>query len=370
MTSETLKHTHLVLRSAVMFTALCILCQTGCGQGSPEQSKPAPASVNKEWAIGVAAEVFLAAENGAIFYGFDALAHPSEAVELKVCLMSLRKLARVKGATVEYFLDGQSVGRAVTDDQGCAVLKWTPPKTEPASADYELTAKLAAVPVDDLADMLKSRAVPLLVAVRPKDARFVVIDLDHTVVASSFARVLIGGARPMPGAAEVVKELQKDYSLIYLTHRPDLLMAKSKLWLTDNGFPRAPLLVSTLEQAFGDSGQFKAQRLKALRQQYPKLAVGIGDKLSDVQAYADNGMKAYLIPHYDRDKEKDVGKMADEIARLKADVQVVDDWEEIRAGVFGKKHFPARSYVQKLRERAQTLRRESQLRKAKDDDDD
>jgi len=337
-----------------------VACAAGCG-GTP--------SVSDGWkdsAAEIAAGITLGAEHGCVFYAFDAMAYPDAEAELTVRILHVRKLQHVEGVTVEYFLGKQSLGRATTDKDGYAKLKWKPPQAK-APQDHEITAKIVAVPDDDLEEMLKATPASLLVAVRPKDASFAVIDLDHTVVDSGFARVLIGGAKPMPQAAKTVKELAGKYDLIYLTHRPDLLTVTSKRWLTDNGFPRAPLLVSTFKQAIGDSGEYKSARLKQLREQYPRLEIGIGDKLSDAKAYADNGMKPYLIPHYDKDDDDDVRDMAEEVRKLKADVQVVEGWDDIRDGVFKKKSFPPAVYAKRLDDRSRALQMEKQ-RKKKDDD--
>ena len=345
-----------------------LVCQGGCGLTGGWKAA----------AVQIAGAVTLGAEHGTVFYAFDTLAHPAAEAELKTRVLGIHKLQHVKGVTVEYLLGEESVGSVATDEDGYATLKWPVPgpgrdaerQKRSAPADYEFSAKIVGVPDDDYDEMLKVTPAPLLVSVRAKDTRFVVIDLDHTVVASGFARVLIGGAKPMPRAAEAVRELSTRYSIIYLTHRPELLSVKSKRWLSDNGFVRAPLLVSTLGQALGDSGKYKAAKLRELRRQFPGLAIGIGDKLSDADAYAANGMKAYLIPHYKPDKHKDVRKMADGVRRLKGGVQVVDDWDELRAGVFQDRRFTAKAYAKKLDARAKLLAREEKRRKKDDDDDD
>ena len=334
---------------------------------------PAGCGGSKSWkdALAEAASgITLGAEHGTVFYAFDTLGYPGTEVELKSRVFSAGELKHVKGAAVEYALAKESLGRAVTDGEGFAVLKWKIPEKPARTCQYEFTAKIVAVPDEDYEHMLKVSPAPLLVCARPKETKFAVIDLDHTVVASGFARVLIGGAKPMPKAAEVVKELARDYSVIYLTHRPDLLAAKSKRWLGENGFPRGPLLVSTLRQAFGDSGEYKAAKLKELRKQYPRLEIGIGDKLSDAKAYADNGLKAYLIPNYDQDDEKDMRELAGDLRKFKDDVQVVEGWEDVRAGVFKKKRFTPKVYAGKLEGRARQLAAERQRRKKEKDEDD
>jgi len=360
------------LPAAVALVAVLHLASGGCA--APE---PAPSAFGGgDWTdklIDAAGQVTLAAESGALFYAVDALALPGKEVGLTAKVTSVKNMKGIKDVTVAFLRGKDALGQVKTDEDGNAVLSWKPP----AAGDYDITAKVAAVADEQWQELVKLPAAPLRVAVRPRETRFVVIDLDHTVVASSFFRVLIGGAKPMPDAAKVIKELQKKYSIVYLTHRPDLLTAKSKGWLAESGFPRAPLLVSTLKQAVGDSGEFKTARLKSLRETFPGVALGIGDKFSDAQAYVDNGLDAYLIPHYDRDTDdpKDLREVAEKVRKLDKKIHVVDNWQEVRAGIFQGRKFPPGPYADRLEARARKLlaerdRRKSAKRRRKGDDDD
>ena len=360
------------LLGVALLAAATQLCTHGCAPKNP----PKPTgwkTTATDW-VGHAGEIALAAHSGGLFYAYDTLAYPGESVDLIARVVSVKKLGYVKGASVEFLLGEQSLGKADTDKEGMAKISWTPPQ----AGDYHITAKITAVEDDEFEKLLEIEPTPLLVAARTKDTRFVVIDLDHTVVASGFFRVLFAQAEPMPDAADMIAQLRKDYSIVYLTHRPHLLTIKSKSWLADNGFAAGPLLVSTLTQAIGDSGKFKTDRLKSLRQQFPGVAIGIGDKLSDTKAYVDNGLGAYLIPNYDRDgdDEKDLRKLAGQIRRLDKKVQVVDSWDEIRAGIYAGKKFAPGSYADRLEARADQIKaekkrtRQEQQRREHDDDDD
>ncbi len=316
-------------------------------------------------AVGAGADAIKIAEHGTLFYAFDTLTHPNKSTELLAQVIYVKKLKKVEKATVEFSLGKESLGEVLTDKDGYARLKWEAPK----AGDYEIKVKIKAVDDDDYKEILKTTPASLLVSVRPKDARFIVIDLDHTVVASSFFKVLTSGAKPMPKADGVVGELAKKYGIIYLTHRPDLLGNKSKNWLTDNGFVRAPLLVSSFKQSIGDSKKFKSGRLKELRKDFPNIRIGIGDKIGDVEAYVENDMTGYLIPNYDRDDDDadDFRKLAKKIRKLDKRIHVVDGWDEIRAAILTDKKFTATAYANRLEARAKKLKEE---KKKKDDDDD
>ena len=346
------------MRKRISIVLVCFIVLSGCGG----TEKTARAGL-RDIASSTAGSIFLAAEKGVLFYAFDTLAYPKERVDLVVQLQSTRDMKGIVGVTVDFRLGKKLLGSAKTDKDGRATLSWTPP----AEGNYKLTAKPSAVPDDAANAILDVTPAPLLVAARPKKTKFVVIDLDHTVVASSFFRVLIGGAKPMADSVDVTKKIAKKYGIIYLTHRPDLLTSKSKSWLSEKGYPPGPLLVSKLKEAFGDSGKFKTARLKAVRKSFPNVGIGIGDKLSDAQSYVDNGMTTYLIPHY-KQKPKDMRKMADKVAKLRGRglLNVVDGWREIEAGFFRDKKFSPDEYVRRLRARADQLEAE----KKKDDDDD
>ena len=342
---------------------------------SPDRSGPSqlPASSGVSWReiiTGTAGKVFLGSEQGVIFYTFDSLAYPNSPVDLVANLQSSNDLQPIAWVTVGFYDGDDLIGEAETDDKGRASLKWIPP----GEGDYPFTARIIHVPQGAPKAMLDVRPSPLLISARSKDTRFVVIDLDHTVVDSSFFRVLVGRARAMPNSVEATRRIAGVYSIIYLTHRPDLMTGRSKAWLVDNGYPPGPLLVSQLKEAFGDSGKFKTAKLKAIRKAYPNVEIGIGDKLSDAQAYVDNGLTAYLIPNY-KTKPKNMRKMARKIGRLRSGgrLSVVDGWTEIEAGIFKGRKFPPKTYARRLMRRAEKLEADEKARKRKkkkDDDDD
>ena len=372
----------MIARRVMQFAALACLA-AGCfkmnvnlnagsdggeGGSNPGGDAPSqlPASGGGSWkdiAIDTAGQIFTAAERGAIFYAYDTLAYPLEPVQLTARVQSAKTFRAIEEVTVGFYQDSALVGSAKTDKDGHASMEWTPPK----AGDYQFTAKIVGVPDDDYEALLQITPAPLLVSARHKDTDFVVIDLDHTLVDSSFFRVLTGGAKPMAESVRVTKRIAERYSIIYLTHRPDLLTRKSKSWLKDNGYPAGPLLVSELKDAFGDSGKFKTAKLAAVRKSFKNIRIGIGDKPSDAQAYVDNGLVAYLIPDY-KEKPKDLRKAASQIERLRDRdrLNVVSDWEQIEAGIFQTRKFPPKAFAAALKRQADQLDAEEQERKRRE----
>jgi len=309
---------------------------------SPAQAAKDPGG---GWADAVrrgAGEVCLDAENGAVFHALDTLAYPRQPVDLVAQLRSAAGLTPIAGATVAFTRGDWVAGRITTDANGVAAMRWTPPE----AGNYSFEASIVAVPNENFRDMLGVKA-SLLVAARDK-ALQVVVDLDHTVVDSSFFDVMVGGGKCMADSVEVLGRVSKRYGIIYLTHRPDLLTHKSKSWLADNGYPSGPLFLSEMKD-LPDSGKFKSARLAVLRRDSPGVAIGIGDKLSDAQGYLDNGMSAYLIPDY-KQNPKDMRALAAEIRALRGQgrLQVVDNWRQIEQGIFSGKQFPPEDFAREL----------------------
>jgi len=360
----------LVLASSLL-AAGCFKLDVNLGgrpEGAPAGASQLPAGAaagGGSWADLAAAysgQFLLGAEFGAVFIAFDTLAYPAEPVDLAARLLWASGLSPAAGATVDFYRGQTLLARATTDAQGFARVRWTPP----AAGDYRFTARIVAVPAGASEDLLRVAPAPLLVAARPKDAPLAVIDLDHTVVDDSFFRAMVGNARPMADSVEVTRRIARAYTIVYLTHRPDVLTRRSKHWLEANGYPPGPLLVADMGDVL-DSGKFKTARLSALRRSFPRVAAGIGDKVSDAQAYVDNGLTAYLLP-YCKAKPKDLRRLAAQLRSLRdrGRLNVVSDWRQIEAGLFGGRTFPPAAYADRLEREAARL--EAERRREKDDD--
>jgi hypothetical protein len=310
----------------------------------------------------VAGNVFLGTDQGAIFYSFDALAEPNESIQLTVRLQD-SKLRGVADAQIGYYLKDARVGIARTNQDGLAQLKWKSLST----GNYDFTAQILSPPAGKDPKLKQVIPVPLFVMVRKSDTQFVVIDLDHTLVDSSFFKVLMGLGRPMADSQRVTKQIAKKYSILYLTHRPDLMTHRSKGWLRQQGYPLGALLVSKMSQALGNSGKYKTARLTELKESFPNIKIGIGDKITDAQSYLENGLESYLIPHYNDDDPEDLRDMAREIRLLTiyGPVQVVGNWQQIERGIFEGKKYPAERFARWLDDQAK-LYEQVERRKKRD----
>ena len=282
----------------------------------------------------------------------DQIVEPGAEVTLRASLRSGLRLSGVPGKRIQFHLAEQLLGEAVSDQDGNASLKWQAPA---APGDCVLRVRLMP---DDQPEKPVGDTV-LLLAVRKADTPIVVVDLDKTLVASGFAWVLLGGAKPMDGADVVMRRLAKNHTIVYLTHRPDFLGPSSRKWLDDNAFPRGPILTSTMGGLASGSGTYKTGRLDLLKRTYKNLVVGIGDKSSDAKAYADNGLRSILILHVDwsKDDPEAYEKLAAELAALPETVQVVTNWSQVASILFEKAACPKREMEKRLRQVADDLRR-------------
>ena len=289
---------------------------------------------------------------GAVLLARDVLVEPGKEVTLEADLRSGLRVSGVQGKRIQFHLDERRLGEFVSDRDGKVSVRWTAPE---AAGDYSIRVRVK--PADQPERRVEDSQ--LLVAVRKPDTPMVVVDLDKTVVASGFARVLMGGAEPMAGANLVMQRLAGNHTVVYLTHRPDFLGPKTKKWLAENHFPTGPVLTSTMEALINGSGAYKTARLASIKRTFRNVIIGIGDKISDVRVYADHGLKSILILHVDwsEDDPEDFEKLAAELAALPDAIQVVTNWSDVAAILFERTVRPKQEMEKRLRDVARRLRR-------------
>lgn len=288
---------------------------------------------------------------GTVLLVGDLLVEPGQEVTLSASLRHGLRLEGVAGKRVQFVLGDTLLAEVRTDKNGDAAVKWKAPDKP---GDHVVRVRLNAddqpsTPVED---------AELRVAARPKDAKFAVVDLDKTLVASGFIHVLTGDAKPMPGAAAVMQRLAKDQTIVYLTQRPDFLGVLTKRWLLSNGFPPGPVLTSTAGTLMIGSEPYKHTRLAEMKRTFPNLVVGIGDKFSDAKVYAASGLRPILILQVDWSEDEAEGyeKLAAELAALPDSVQVVMNWSQIASILFEGAAFPKLDMEKRLRQVARDLR--------------
>jgi hypothetical protein len=277
------------------------------------------------------------------FTANDALVLPGQETALQAQFRSGDFLQPQAGYCVRFYHQGKLYKAALTDDAGLAAVRFQ----ADAPGDYLFQAALAPVGLEEA----PPEPVECMVTCRSADEPMMIVDLDKTVVASGFQAVLMGGAEPMPGAAEVLGELGRNHTIVYLTHRPDLFGPKSKAWLQEHGFPPGPLLLSTLQTFAKGSGAYKTRRLEDIRARFSRVETGIGDKISDALAYHENGMQAFLIlPIPDELTPAGRDGLVEQLRPLPDTIQVVQDWSQIAAFFEKNQRYPAARTIDLLQQ--------------------
>jgi len=296
-------------------------------------------------------------ELGRVLLAHDVLARPGEAITLRASLRGGFRLEGVQGVRIQFHLQERRLGEGTSGGDGDVEVRWTAP-AEPGDYAVRVRVKPADQPDDEDDHVAPAR---LLVAVRKPEAPLAIVDLDKTLVASGFQWVLLGGGRaePMDGSRLVLSRLARTHTIVYLTHRPDFLGPTSKNWLDGHGYPLGPVLTSTLGGLMDGSGAYKTRRLADLARNFKNLKVGIGDKVSDAQAYAAHGLTSILILHVDwsEDDPEDYEDLAAELAGLPESVHVVTNWSAVAEVLFDGADRPAGPMIRRLRRVAADLRR-------------
>ncbi len=296
-----------------------------------------------------ARDLMLGTKGDYLFTVMDSVAAPGVQTQLRVQVRGGDFLRGQPGLAVRFYRDGRLFKVAETGTNGAAVVTFTPD----APGDYEFVVQVAAAGLREMPPDPET----LLVTCRAPDAPMVVVDMDKTVVASGFEAVLLGTAKPMAESQRVLARLASERSIIYLTHRPDYFGPKSKRWLKENGFPRGPLLLSTLGGFLKGSETFKAGRIAELRKTFTKIEIGIGDKISDGQAYLDNGMRAIVIldipPAGKPNRLEDLKEMAEKLDSLGDKAQVVTGWDQVEKALFDGASYPPKAARKHLLDMAQ-----------------
>jgi cysteine-rich repeat protein len=137
-------------------------------------------------------------------------------------------------------------------------------------------------------------------AVWPKNTQVIISDIDGTLTTSDFelfTDLLLGlDADMFPDANNVIQTwATKNYRLVYITGRPQLINRYSRDWLQDHGFPRGVVTLTNdnTEVIPNESGvqEFKAGVMNDLLSRIELHIVrAYGNATTDIGAYNDVGI--------------------------------------------------------------------------------
>jgi LNS2 (Lipin/Ned1/Smp2) len=207
---------------------------------------------------------------GEVRYGLVDKALEDEAVDLFACRAG----------------QWRALGQAITDGEGTFTLELT--------GDARLPIGLRTLYLSVVGDRTAASFVALVVQ---DGSELVVSDVDGTLTSSenAFPESLATGAdvAAQDGAPDALAALrQRSYLPVYLTARGRYFTEATRTWLGDHGFPRGPLrLASSVVTLPGSTTvDYKAGTMTDLEAAGLTVAVGIGNRASDAEAYGRVGV--------------------------------------------------------------------------------
>lgn len=236
--------------------------------------------------------------------GLDLVASEDDKTQLiegKLAYGKFDKDAEDEDAEVFACIDGawKSMGVARTDDDGRFTI----------GTHERLPVGMRDMYVAALGD---GAGAYFIAYVAPRGTSIAVTDIDGTISWSENAiiKTVIDRAHDIahrPDAPEALAALP--YPVVYTTARGDVLAGVTRAWLERHGFPRGPLrLAKGLFAKPGSSAiAYKTATLKSLT---VPIAIGIGNRKSDITAYTSAGLAAKKIfihlPEYAKELKADL----------------------------------------------------------------
>lgn len=230
--------------------------------------------------------------------GYDVPALPGGAVRLRAKLeLDGPGLWNpdIHGRAIRFTAGGEAVGTAETGGDGIAAIDWKAPATP---GIHPIRLALA----DPRGVKIVTARPGILLQVLPPDARIIVCDIDGTISEGELGD-LFGRAGPLPYAQAMLRELARDYRIVYLTARDDALMARTHAWLRHHGFPEGAVLFRDLRLTTLSSERYKSRVLRSLKKKWKRIVWGIGNTAGDAAAYTENGIRAIIVGA-ERDEEE------------------------------------------------------------------
>lgn len=226
--------------------------------------------------------------------GHDAITTPGQAVEVRAKFERSIWLFRpdLKRRAVTFEVLGRRLsGR--TDRDGMAGARVTPTQV----GVYPIRATL-----DGKSGPAATSRLFVLDPARP----CAVVDIDMTI--SNLAEWLVpfagGKARAFEQSPEVLRDLARTHTIIYLTARDDVHDGRTRAFLKRRGFPDGPVVfndmgLTTKEERdqlnAGNHGLYKLGVLNALKARGVRPVLGIGNTPTDAFAYEGAGLRSYIL---------------------------------------------------------------------------
>jgi hypothetical protein len=225
-----------------------------------------------------------------ILQGIDVMTTVNRSVRLAAKLerdLTIPFRPDIKGAKIEFFLEGKKLGEGITNNEGVASITID----GFAAGTHYISAQGP-----------KGSLSRFLVEIADSSTPIFVTDIDHTISDISvweFLFIPVEKIPELPGASIALNQLSQDYSIYYLTARDDFMVRETKHWLDFKDFPVGAVAFWDFSLFSGqvprDHGAYKELMLSRLTDRFKNVLVGVGDRPHDVAAYRKFGMRAYYI---------------------------------------------------------------------------
>ncbi len=188
---------------------------------------------------------------------------------------------------LQFYVKDQFVGADGTNDEGYASVRYRSPDVgiDPLKVSYR---GRDGVRLDTTASVFTWR----------KEDSILIVDIDDTICRTYKWSLLSSGEDPSPpmaGAVEVLRELSKEFRIVYLTARPREIVPKTRRWLERNGFPTGPVLTWDVDKYPWSQGDYKKERIDQIQDDFDNVRIGIGNTDKDHQAYRKRKMFTILL---------------------------------------------------------------------------
>jgi len=133
----------------------------------------------------------------------------------------------------------------------------------------------------------------------PSARTTIVVDIDDTLCVTDYNSVLWGfgsdDSRAFVNAARTLRELARDYGILYLSARPAFSSQRTRQWLDDHNFPSGSVIGAGGVVDYIAQTSFKKRTLARLQREGGGLLIGIGDGPRDSEAYRASGMVSVIV---------------------------------------------------------------------------
>jgi hypothetical protein len=193
----------------------------------------------------------------------------------------------IQNVWVRFCVGGRQVAEQLTADAGRAS---TFCSLSPAmGAEFEASAVVDGRTVRTVGSIFDWR----------DDRTIIAVDIDGTISDTDYDDLVFDDededSMPIATSREILSALAHDFHIVYLTARPRFLLEKTRAWLAKHRYPHGPVVAAGGLRDSLRQGSLKREMLEGLRQCWPNLLIGIGDKHRDAVAYRANGMLPVVV---------------------------------------------------------------------------